>query len=189
VSDGVLNWANVLDPAGGGAGTLPVNGSVAIVVYFTARADTTALPLGKTINVATVTGAWAKTGIVGPSGTDLVQLSTKSAQDNVGVINPTGLGVTSLQAAVGADGAVGVAWATANEANILGFQVLRRAVGGVAYDVVTPEVIAAAQAGANQGSEYQYVDAGAPAGAWEYALAVLLLDGRTEQIGPAQVVK
>jgi hypothetical protein len=118
-----------------------------------------------------------------------VQLSTKSAQDNVGVINPTGLGVTGLQAAVGADGAVVVAWATANEANVLGFQVLRRAVGGGAYEVLTPDLIAAAQAGANQGSDYQYVDADAPVGTWEYALAVLLLDGRTEQIGPVQVVK
>jgi hypothetical protein len=188
VSDGVLNWANVLDPAGGGSGTLPINGSVAIVVYFTARADTTALPLGKTINVATVTGAWAKTGIVGPNGTDLVELTTKSAQDNVGVINPTGLGVTGLTARV-AGGGVVVAWATANEANVLGFQVLRRAVGGAAYEGVTPELIAAAQAGANQGRDYQYVDGDAPAGTWEYALAVLLLDGRTEQIGPAPVAK
>jgi hypothetical protein len=172
----------------GGIGTLPVNGSVVLVVYFTARADTTALPLGKTINVATVTGAWAKTGIVGPSGTDLVELTTKSAQDNVGVINPTGLGVTGL-AVRAAGGGVVVTWATANEANVLGFQVLRRAVGGAAYQVVTPELIAAAQAGANQGSAYEYVAAAAPAGTWEYALAVLLLDGRTEQIGPVQVVQ
>jgi hypothetical protein len=33
------------------------------------------------------------------------------------------------------------------------------------------------------------MDVGAPAGAWEYALAVLLLDGRIEQIGPSQMTR
>jgi uncharacterized repeat protein (TIGR01451 family) len=188
VSDGVINWANVLDPARGGIGTLPVNGSVVIVVYFTARADTTALPLGKTINVATVTGAWAKTGVIGPNGTDLVELPPKSAQDNVGVVNPTGLHVTGLRVAAGAGGAV-VEWATANEANVLGFRVLRRLADAAAYEVITPEVIVAEQAGTNQGGNYRYMDVGAPAGAWEYALAVLLLDGRIEQIGPSQMTR
>ncbi|MEJ5199974.1 MAG: hypothetical protein WHX53_13705, partial [Anaerolineae bacterium] len=102
------------------------------------------------------------------------------------VINPTGLVVTELTARATATG-VTVAWATANEANVLGFRVLRRPAGGGAYEVVTPEVIVAEQAGSNLGSRYQYEDASVASGAWEYGLELLLLDGRTEQIGPAMV--
>ncbi len=188
VNDGALHWANVLDPAGGGPGVLLPNEFVTVIVWFTARADTTALPGGKTVNVATASGVWAKTGVIGPNGTDLVLLGEKSAQDVVGVINPTGLVVTGLTArAVGAG--VEVSWATANEARVAGFRVLRRLVGGAAYEAATAEVIAAEYAGANQGARYRYVDAAVPAGAWEYALEVLLLDGRTEQVGPTAVVK
>jgi len=188
VSDGELRWANVLDVAGGGPGVLAPNAAVEVVVYFTARADTTALPGGKTVNVATVSGAWAKTGVIGPSGTDLVLLTTQSAQDNVGVINPTGLVVTGLTVRATESGVV-VEWGTANEAQVLGFRVLRRPAGDGAYAVVTPEVLVAEQAGTSLGSRYRYEDGGVGAGAWEYALEVLLLDGRTEQIGPVAVVK
>ncbi|MGC8779717.1 MAG: hypothetical protein ACP5UQ_02535, partial [Anaerolineae bacterium] len=85
------------------------------------------------------------------------------------------------------DGGVVVEWETANEAQVLGFRVLRRPAGGAAYAVVTPAMIVAEQAGSSLGSRYRYTDEAVAAGAWEYALEVLLLDGRTEQVGPAPV--
>ncbi len=72
---------------------------------------------------------------------------------------------------------------------MLGFRVLRRPANQTMYQTLTPEVIVAEQAGSHLGSRYRYEDRSMTAGAWEYGLEVLLLDGRTELIGPAAVVR
>ena len=185
VSDGVIHWANVLDPARGGIGTLPSNGSAVIVVYFTARADTSALVNKKTINVATVTGAWAKMGVIGPNGTDLVELPPKSAQDNVGVLNPTGIAVVSFRVTTGANG-VTLTWQTANEAQILGFNVYRTVTDGV-LQRVNPEIIPAEFAGSNQGTSYSLGDGHAATIDQAYVLEVVELSGRATRTAAVEI--
>ncbi len=74
---------------------------------------------------------------------------------------------------VGPDGVL-IAWETADESAILGFNVLRDGV------VVNAELILAGASGVNAGADLYLLDAGAPGAA--YVLEVIKLDGTVERI-------
>ena len=181
--DGLIQWR---DLTGGGDPLAPGN-SRQVVVTFRGLRDTSSLPGSRATATATVRGAWANRTGATIAGSDVL-LPEGSGTAGVRIFAPTGVGVTRF--GVGpAPGGVAVKWATANEASIMGFAVLRRPVGGGAYTVVTPELLVAEHAGTNQGDAYQYVDLVATGAAWEYAVQVVLLDGRTEQVGPARLAR
>jgi hypothetical protein len=88
---------------------------------------------------------------------------------------PTGVTLAGFTAA--AEGAtVSLAWETASEAEIIGFNVLRMAEGG-AFELVNAEFIPATYAGQGAGATYALRDDGLPAGAYTYRLEVIGLDG------------
>ena len=97
-----------------------------------------------------------------------------TSSDGVQAIQPPGLALASATATVTAEGVM-VAWETADETAILGFNVLR---DGVA---VNAEFILAGASGTNTGGAYSFLDAGA-FGAGAYALEVIKLDGSVEVI-------
>jgi len=86
---------------------------------------------------------------------------------------------------------VAVAWQTANEARLAGFEVLRRTAGGGnagPWRVVSPAPIPAEYAGASQGTAYTFTDRTAIAAErYEYELVALLLDGGKVVFGPTAV--
>jgi uncharacterized repeat protein (TIGR01451 family) len=181
-NDGQINWSNVA-PAGG----IPPSGNVVIDVYFTAKADTTALqPNGQTINIATVQGVFGDPdGPDGPTPPADLGLPPQEAQAGVMIIAPTGVEITGLGASV-EEGGVRLTWETASEHNIIGFNVLRIAAGGVAV-AVNAELIFAEYAGAAVGTAYSLFDSGAASGAYTYVLEVLSLDGSAARIELGQV--
>lgn len=182
VDDGLIRWRDLV----ASYGALAPGATVQVVVNFTAEADTSRLPAGKTLITAGGRGVWANPAGPGLLG-NLVLIRDRSATAGVRVLQPTGLTVVDLAARETPDG-IAVSWRTANEAQILGFDVLRRSAAGGnggAWRTITPALIVAEYAGANQGSQYAYLDATATAGErYEYALAVWQLDGGRVIFGP-----
>ncbi len=169
---GTLTWNDLT-----GAGMLAPGSFFDVYVNFITLADTTALlPAGETINTATVLKNNTRVDPDGPGGVpEAVPPTTdKTSSDGVQAIQPTGLALASGTLAVTAEG-VQVAWETADETAILGFNVLR---DGVA---VNAEFILAGASGTNAGGAYSFLDAGA-SGAGVYALEVIKLDGSVEVI-------
>ncbi|MGC8782073.1 MAG: SdrD B-like domain-containing protein, partial [Anaerolineae bacterium] len=118
--DGLIQWRDLTSAYG----ALAPGAGVQVVVNFAALADTSRLPGMRATITATVRGAWANPtgpGILG----NLVLLGEQSAAAGVRIFQPTGLTVVDLAAARTPDG-VAVSWRTENEAQILGFDVLRR---------------------------------------------------------------
>ncbi len=185
VDDGLIQWRNLV----GAYSALAPGATVHVVASFRTVADTSFLPGGRTPIVATVRGAWAN-----PAGPtllgSLLLVPERSGVASVRIILPTGLTVTGLAARRTPEGAA-VAWQTANEARILGFEVLRRAVNGGnsgPWRVVSAELIAAEHAGSALGGDYVFVDSSAsPAERYEYQLAVWLLDGNKAMFGPVML--
>ncbi|MCX7671673.1 MAG: hypothetical protein N2439_16590, partial [Anaerolineae bacterium] len=185
VDDGLIQWRDLV----ASYGALAPGAGVQLVVNFYALADTSRLPGMQTTITPVVRGAWANpagSGILG----NLVLLPEQSAVAGVRVLQPTGLTIVDLVATRTTDG-VRVAWRTANEAQILGFEVWRRSVSGGhagAWHTISPSLIVAEQAGTNQGSAYAQLDTTALAGErYEYALAVWQLDGQRVLFGPVAV--
>ena len=76
------------------------------------------------------------------------------------IILPTGVTLVGASVSVGPDG-VQIAWETADESAILGFNVLAGA-SADSLAAVNAEFILASSAGLNRGNAYSYVDAAAP---------------------------
>lgn len=181
-NDGLLRWRDLT----AAYSALASGAAVTVAARFSALIDTGPLPERRATVTATVQGAWANPD--GPSLLgSLLLLPTQSAADWVRIFQPTGLTVTGLAAGRTPTG-VAVTWRTINEANVMGFDVLRRAaIGGNAgaWRVVSPSLILARHAGAGQGDDYRFADEGvSPSAPYEYQLAVWLLDGRKVIFGP-----
>lgn len=117
-------------------------------------------------------------------------LLVKATQD--ACLTPTGVsmaGFTALQEGR----AIRLTWETADETEILGFNVLRRqsdALGGgdAIYRAVNPETIMAVQAGVNAGERYAFLDVNTDWGRmYQYRLEIVKLDGTREQFGFAEL--
>ncbi|MCX7671936.1 MAG: hypothetical protein N2439_17930, partial [Anaerolineae bacterium] len=165
-------------------GDVPPNGSVSVIVTFTAKADTTKLPGGMTNNVAEIHDAvaqYVRDEVGGASGSDpAIPLPDKQDDAPAAIILPTGLTVVGLQAtAQGRDATV--AWQTNNEAQILGFNVLRKSAGGAIVQA-NAELIIAENAGSNIGTSYRFADVGLAPGSYTYVLQIVRLDGTVEPI-------
>ena len=178
-NDGVINWSDLTVTLGDLAPAGQPGDSVTVVVTFTAKADTTLLPPdGKTINTAQVHDAWADPDGPGPQGA-VIPLPDKEASDGVRIDTPTaveGVVKASLRATARPDG-VWIAWETATEVQILGFNVLRR-VSDVAFERVNEEFIWAQYSGADQGAAYALRDEEVASGmTYEYELEVVPLEG------------
>jgi hypothetical protein len=180
VDDGQIDWSDLTLTLG----DVRPGASVTVVVIFTAKADTTKLPGGMTDNVAQVHDAvaqYVRDEVGGASGSDPgIPLPDEQDDAPAAIIVPTGLPVTGLQAmAQGHD--VTIVWQTNNEAQILGFDVLRKAATG-AVSKANTETIVAENAGANSGASYRFSDKGLAPGVYTYLLRVVRLDGTTEQV-------
>lgn len=101
---------------------------------------------------------------------------------------PTGLSVVRF-AGQARPAAVQLTWETANEANILGFNILRRAVGRpAALQAINTAPLPADRAGSNQGEVYTYLDENVQIGqTYEYILEVIELSGGRATHGPLTV--
>ena len=185
--DGVLDWSDLTQTAPNGFGAdLAPGASFAITVTFTAREDTSALPGGVVTNTATVHDAYVDPDGPGPlAGTPLADLPRQSANDGVEILRATGISVTSFKVTA-AGRNVRVAWQTASETGIAGFNILRRANDGKERKV-NGELIFAAHSGANQGAAYQYTEADVPVGVHSYVLEVIGLDGRSRRLDEIEV--
>ncbi len=93
-------------------------------------------------------------------------------------------------AAEPAEGGAQVTWQTADESNILGFNVLRRDTdfsregSAGAYSAVNAELIPAAYMGLPQGSSYSYLDLDVrPGETYQYQIEIIKLDGASEFYG------
>lgn len=89
-----------------------------------------------------------------------------------------------------AEGGAQVTWQTADESDILGFNVLRRNTdfsregSAGAYSAVNAELIPAAYMGLPQGSSYSYLDRDVrPGEAYQYQIEIIKLDGASEFYG------
>ena len=163
INDGPLNWADLTaaSPFGFNMDLAPTS-FFDVFVDFTAMADTTLLPNQETVNLARVEGARADLdGPGGPRPPETTPLPAQEASDGVQIIQPTGVEITGLNA-VAQDGGVLLAWETASENNIVGFNVLRSADGGEPV-AVNAELIVAQYAGADSGAAYSFVDSGGAA--------------------------
>ena len=185
-NDGVIEWSDLTVTEG----DLAPGASVTVVITFTAREDTTLLPPdGKTENTAVVHEAWADPDGEGPWGPE-IPLPEKGDSDRVRIETPTaveGVVLASLRAEALPEG-VWLTWETADETNILGFNVLRRAGEGGESMQVNEEFIFAA--GAGLGAVYEVWDEGVIAGErYEYWLEVQMLDGTTvwHELGSVEV--
>ena len=186
-----INWTDLTTPPGA---DLAPGAIVSVVVYFTAKDDTSKLTAtnGETINTAIVTGAKADPdGPNGPLGS-LATPELAEGSDGVRIFRPTGVSVAGFMAAGGAEG-VRLAWETASEAEILGFNVLRarivagRQPGAADFAAVNPELIFAEHAGAGRGAQYDYLDSGAAAGTYAYVLEQVGLNGARVRTAPVVV--
>ena len=174
VDDEIINWSNIA-PASG----IAPGGSVPVIVTFKAKADTTGLNppntnpyYGQTVNTATAPQLGTFVDPDGPNyGIDPAPspVPDQTDDDGIQIIFPTGVALASAGVTVTADGAL-VAWETADESAILGFNVLR---DGVA---VNAEFILASLPGVNAGAGYSFLDAAA-SGASGHVLEVIGLDG------------
>ncbi|MDH7486775.1 MAG: SdrD B-like domain-containing protein [Anaerolineae bacterium] len=183
VNDGVINWSDLTVSFGQ---DLAPGASFTVIVTFTAKADTgLLLPDGKTENLAIVEGAYADADGPGPLGPE-EPLPTRQDPERVPIETPTAVTLAGFAAAVQPEGVL-VSWATANELDILGFNVLRQAAGGE-FELVNAEFIFAQVAGTGNSAAYEFLDAGVLPGAYAYTLEVMHLDGRVERYGLVEVV-
>ncbi|MDH7485255.1 MAG: C25 family cysteine peptidase, partial [Anaerolineae bacterium] len=180
--DGMIEWSDLT--AGFGQDLAP-GADITVVIAFKAVMDTTSLPGDQTVNTARVDGARADPDGAGPLAA-LEQLPEQEASAGVQILNPTGLTLAALSGVARPDGVL-IAWETASELPIVGFNILRREAGGE-WQRVNEEFIFAARAGANEGATYTYQDKQVTAGTtYEYMLETVKSDGSVEQSGPAWV--
>ena len=183
INDGSIKWTNLAP--GGLAPFDPMSTAdeVVIDVYFLAIVDTTGQqgpPINHTVNGAIVPQIGTMVDADGP-GNNIPPanspITDQKDSEPMEIINPTGVTLVGASATLGADG-VTIAWETADEAGILGFNVLAGA-SADSLAAVNVELIMAVSAGTSGGNAYSYV---ASPGAAVYVLEVLGLDGSVERI-------
>ncbi len=176
IDDGRIDWSDITSSLP--FGQLAPGGTTQIIVWFTAKQDTSNEPTGETRNMA-----YAHDILIDPDGPDgAFQPQSIDAQLQdvdfvpVKILQPTGLFVTSFAASTSDEDAV-LTWETSSELNIAGFQILRRRVSG---EQTTPvgDFIPAQWSGMDRGGEYTLRDPGLPTGLYDYILQTVLLDGR-----------
>ena len=194
VNDGLLTWTDLLNGAFAarrpqalaGAGPLAPGASLAVTVTFTGRSDTHAIGGQGAPGMATIQNGYFDPD--GPAGSlapfAIPAVSSASADAYVRVFVPTGLTLVDFTAAAN-QSRVTLTWRTANEAQILGFNVFRRVSNGP-LQPVNGELIPAEHAGANQGTTYTFTDKPAT-GAYAYLLEVIQLDGSRIRTNPTAV--
>ena len=112
------------------------------------------------------------------SVSDTVGISAAVTAKMTFFIAPTGVEIAGVQAAAQADGIV-LIWQTANEAQIMGFNVLRQVEGGEPLQA-NVELIFAEYAGAGAGASYVFTDSGLPPDTYTYMLQIIRFDGTSE---------
>jgi uncharacterized repeat protein (TIGR01451 family) len=178
IDDGEINWTDLL---AGSVPPLAPGESTSLEVYFEAKKDTTQLmPDSKTENRAIVDGA-----LVDPDGPNdpegpILPIERKEDDARVQIIYPTGLEMAGANLfSLGRD--VQINWNTANEANILGFNLYR----GQRFDsmtIVNDRLIPANNPGMSAGAFYRFLDEGLSPGRYVYKLEVVRLDGSSYRI-------
>jgi hypothetical protein len=174
-----LKWNDV-----NGAAQLAPNATFSIDVFFKAVGDTTDTNVDNvdrpdTVNYASVVSPTGDPD--GPSGPlpPVEPLSTKGDDDKVQIINPTAVTIASSTMAVDpAKGTVTVNWQTVSEADIAGFNLMRRVDGGE-LEQVNSQFILAQNPGQPVGSWYSFTDSQASVGSnMTYLLQFITADGR-----------
>jgi hypothetical protein len=186
--DGTLDWNDLTTSFGA---DLAPGASFSVALTFTAKADTSRLPDGQTVNYAFVRSPQADPDGPGPSAA-AETLSDQQASAGASAFDPTGLELTGFTAVRGPDG-VRLQWQTVSELEILGFNLLRSRAATVPGDRVEPwtpvsgDLIFAEQSGSNRGGNYTYADPDViPSESYRYVLEVVKLDGSVEQIALPQ---
>lgn len=105
-------------------------------------------------------------------------------------LTPTGVLARSFSAEQARDAAgwaVRLAWQTADESDMLGFNVLRRQGPSGAFAPINAALIPADNAGTNRAGRYSYLDTSAQLGlTYQYTLEIIKLDGSHELFGSAE---
>ena len=184
--DGQIDWADLTDVLG----DIPPGGTIEVVVWFTAKADTSNEPGGVTTNVATAHDVVADPD--GPNGPLQASISLDDLQgqtsgnDSVPILKPTGLFITDFTAAT-VENDVTLTWQTVSELEIVGFRVLRKNGLGANAVISLDTFIPANWPGMDQGGVYAYADDDLEPGIYHYSLQAVLLNGRTVEAGTARV--
>ena len=184
-NDGVVDWSDLTLTEG----DLAPGASISVIVTFTAKADThnVGLPNDETENIALVHDGFADPdGIGGPLPAEPDALPTQQESEEVKITFPTGVMLASF-GGVAQPGGVLLGWQTANEVEMVGFNVLRSEADGE-WVLLNEEFIFAQYGGAAQGAAYAYRDeAVAPGTRYAYLLEVVKSDGGVEQYPLAAV--
>jgi hypothetical protein len=197
VDDGEIYWSDLTSPAGWNADLGPGESNT-VVVWFTALQDSHSVSTDVTTNTATAMPPTVDPP--GPPGVPPQQPPVPPEEDDepVEITDPTAAEMAGFGAEAAADG-VQVSWQTANELNIMGFNVLRSrnvmlsgASGASSGPVLAPvklndALILARYAGEARGAAYSFLDEGAALGPYRYMLEVVQIDGRTRRYGFADV--
>jgi uncharacterized repeat protein (TIGR01451 family) len=182
---GTLFWADII--AATSSASLSQGDSVSVLVEFVGIADTGTDAANNpnnnptppvTINVASSEGGTYDPD--GPGGLDPVSdLPPVEDEEPVQIINPTS--VTIATAAAGRSGATAVVhWTTADEVDIVGFDVLRLADGEAV--TINSALIVAQFSGQVAGGTYTLVDGNPTMGVRNvYRLRIYMVDGRVEE--------
>ena len=182
LDDGLINWSDLTVSFGH---DLAPGESVSIIVNFTARAATEPEPNDETINRATAYDVWADPdGPDGPNGA-IGPLPDQSDEAPVRILTPVNEPMDGFSASP-SPGGVLVQWHSLNEANILGYNVLRRTKDSE-FVQVNADFIFAHYAGASQGADYSFIDPLSFPGQYIYVLEIVRLDGGVERYGAAAV--
>jgi hypothetical protein len=101
---------------------------------------------------------------------------------------PTAVTVASLAAYATPTEAI-IVWETVNEANVVGFNVLRRDSAAGSYVKINDQLLPAQVAGGSHGASYVFVDVSTTSNAprW-YAVEVVRVDGYAEVVGLAETI-
>jgi hypothetical protein len=183
IDDGAIDWLDLTQSFGM---DLAPGQSFTVKVNFIAKKDTGSLPGGVTINTAYVENGLADPDGSGPLG-PILPLAVQTANDAVSIFTPTGVTIERFSAVAQAGGIL-LSWLSADEQDILGFNVLRDDGTGELV-LVNGELILAQYLGTTRGASYSLVDVFAARDvAPLYILEVLKTDGSSERLDPVGVV-
>jgi hypothetical protein len=106
--------------------------------------------------------------------------------DYVCSLIPTAVLMSSFQAQ-GEPGGIRLSWQTGGEAEMVGFNLLRREGGSGDFTPLNEALIPAQRAGSADGADYVYLDSGAAGGvSYEYQLQVVQNDASNRFFGPVE---
>lgn len=186
-NDGTIDWSDLLTApssaalAAPSAAGLAPGASITVDMTFDAVLDTTDAPGGATTVTVTSEGAMADPdGPSAPHG-PIGPLPFRPTSTDVTIYNPTGISLAWARA-IKSTGMTALAWETADESDVLGFNVLRQDAAG-AYAIANAQLILAEHAGLPLGAAYTFADTGPTLDGVTYALEIVRLDGQTEQLG------